>query len=87
MKGDALAVHLRQETQYLARFDRIYRATDAAFDIRNNELHVLIAAALQNNGTISNNRRKRLSGVVPAAAIEFIEALAQAELRDSGAAE
>lgn len=81
MAEQSLDVHLRQETEYLAQFDRIYQATNAEFDIRNNDLHMMIVAALQNSGVISNNRRKQLAGRVPQESFAFVEALAKTGLQ------
>ncbi len=81
MAEQSLDVHLRQETAYLAQFDRIYKATNAEFDIRNNDLHMMIVAALQNGGAISTNRRKQLATRVPQESFAFVEKLAKTELQ------
>lgn len=80
MAEEALNVDLRQETEFLASFDRISRAVNEEFDLRSNDQHLLIASALQNGGAISKNRRKQLVERVPAGTFEFIEALVKAEL-------
>ena len=69
----ALEVDLRQETEFLAKFDRIFKAVDARFDVRGNDLTTLVLACLQNNGLISINRRKKFSATVPEAVFAAIE--------------
>ncbi len=80
MAEQALDVHLRQETEYLARFDRIREAVNTEYDVRNNDLHVLIASALQANGVVSNNRRKQHALSVQPEVFDRIEELARREL-------
>lgn len=83
MAAQALDVHLRQETEYLARFDRISAAVNTQYDVRNNDLHVLITAALQAGGVVAKNRRKQFALRVQPEAFAFIEALAKRELADT----
>ena len=80
MAEQALDVDLRQETEFLARFDRIAIALNDAFDVRSNDQHLLIVSALQNGGKVSNNRRKKLADRVPEEVFEFVERLAMKEL-------
>jgi len=82
MAEQALDVDLRQETEFLARFDRISSALNDEFDVRSNDQHLLIISALQNGGKISNNRRKKLADRVPDEAFDFVERLAKDELVD-----
>jgi len=80
MAEEALDVDLRQETEFLASFDRINKALNEEYDVRGNDQHLLIVSALQNGGEISNNRRKKLAGRVPQEVFDFIEHLAKDEL-------
>jgi hypothetical protein len=82
MAEQALDVDLRQETVFLARFDRIASALNDEFDVRSNDQHLLIIAALQNGGKISNNRRKKLVDRVPEDVFDFVERLAKDELAE-----
>lgn len=80
MAEQALDVDLRQETEFLARFDRVASVLNDEFDIRSNDQHLLIISALQNGGRISNNRRKKLADRVPGEVFDFVERLAKNEL-------
>ena len=80
MAEQALDIDLRQETEFLARFDRIASTLNDEFDVRSNDQHLLIISALQNGGKISNNRRKKLADRVPEEVFDFVERLAQDEL-------
>jgi len=40
----------------------ILLSVNAEYDVRNNDLHVLITSALQADGVVSRNRRKTLAG-------------------------
>lgn len=82
MAERSLDIYLRQEVEYLARFDRIYKLVNDEYDIRNNDLHLLIVSAIQHNGLISKNRRKQLAYQVPAEAFTFIEEIVKQELQD-----
>ena len=73
MAEQALEVDLRKETEFLIRYDRIAKAVDEQFDVRGSELARLIVFCLDNNGTISKNRRKQLKGRVPEGVFDFIE--------------
>jgi hypothetical protein len=75
----ALEKDLREETEFLDRFDRVYREMDDRFDVRGNALTTLVIAALQNNGKVSKNRRKQFQLTVPDPVFDAIErACAQA---------
>lgn len=73
MARQALEKDLREETEFLARYDRIYKAVNERFDIRGNDLTVLVLSCLQNNGKVSNNRRRQYAATVPEAAFDAIE--------------
>jgi hypothetical protein len=86
MAEQALNVDLRQETDYLARFDRVAEIVNAQYDIRSNDLHVLLVSAFQNNGVVSKNRRKQYAERVPAAALDFLEEVTRQELAETALA-
>jgi Fic family protein len=76
MAEQALEVDLRQETDFLMRYDRIYRAADARFDVRGDVLSELVRFCVLQNGRISERRRKQYQGRVPEALFDFLEATA-----------
>lgn len=73
MAEQALEVELREETDFLARYDRLYRAADQRFDVRQEVLSELVRHCVQQNGRISANRRKQFEGRVPLALFDFLE--------------
>jgi len=60
MAQEALDRDLHDESHFLQRFDRAYRAVNDAVDMNNDDLVLMIRSVLQNNGVLSNNRRKQL---------------------------
>jgi len=60
MAQQALDQDLRQESDFLQRFDIVYKAVNESIDMNNNDLVVVVRSCLQNNGYLSNNRRKQL---------------------------
>jgi hypothetical protein len=60
MAKQALHEDLRQESDFLAKFDVVYKAVNDAVDMNNNDLVITVKSCLQNNGLLSNNRRKQL---------------------------
>jgi hypothetical protein len=73
MARQALEQDLQQETEFLARFDRAFKAVDARFDVRGNDLTTLVVGCLQNNGQVSAWRRKQYQLTVPPAVFDAIE--------------
>lgn len=60
MASEALEHDLRDESDFLRRFDLVYKAVNEAVDMNNNDLVLLVRACLQNNGKLSHNRHKQL---------------------------
>jgi fido (protein-threonine AMPylation protein) len=77
MAEQALEVELRNETEFLARYDRVLKAVDQRFDVRGSTLSSLVRLCLDNNDTLSKNRRKQFVGRVPEDAFDFIERCAK----------
>ena len=73
MATQALDVELKQETQFLARYDHVIRRVDAQIDLRGSDLATLVVICLDGDGVISKKKRKRFAGRVPEAAFERIE--------------
>lgn len=83
MAEQALAVELRQETEFLLRYDKIYRAVSEKYDLRQSDLATLIIMTLENNGRVSKNRRKQYGERVAPEVLDYIESTATEALLDS----
>ncbi len=59
MAREALHHDLRQEMDFLRRYDTVYRAINDAVDMNNNDL-VIMARSIAQAGELSNNRYKQL---------------------------
>lgn len=60
MAHQALEKDLRQESDFLQRFDAVYKAVNDEVDMNNNDLVTVVRSCLQNEGVLSKNRRKQL---------------------------
>ena len=78
MSEQALEVDLRNETEFLARYDKIMAAVGAKFDVRGNDLATLVICCLDNDGRISERRRAQFEHRVPSGVFDLIEELATA---------
>ncbi len=65
---------LIEETEFLAKYDLIYRAIDKQYDVRGNDLHTLIRTCMEQNGKLSTNHRKKFAATVPEEIFNAIEA-------------
>lgn len=74
MAQQALHKDLKDETEFLAQFDALFKAVDERFDVRGNDLTTLVLACLQNKGKVPTNRRKKFADTVPEAVFDAIEA-------------
>ncbi|MGX9960569.1 Fic family protein [Xanthomonas euvesicatoria] len=86
MKMASLALYdeLRDETEFLIRYDMAHRAVDEEFDLVNTDLSVLLISAFQNDGVVSKRRRDQYQYRVPQAAFDFIETKVKAALAADG---
>jgi Fic family protein len=73
MAKQALEKDLREETEFLAKYDYIYRAIDGQYDIRGKDLNTLVLTCMEQNGKISINRRKKFAATVPEEIFDAIE--------------
>jgi len=73
MAKQALEKDLREETEFLAKYDCIYRAIDGRYDIRGKDLNTLVLTCMEQNGKISINRRKKFATTVPEEIFDAIE--------------
>lgn len=83
MAEQALEIELRQETKFLAAYDRITRAVNEEFDLRGSDLATLVQCCLDNGGILSKKRRKQFVGRVPENVFDFIENQAKAAQVDA----
>ena len=73
MAEQALEVELRQETEFLARYDAIVRTVGERFDLRGSDLATLVLSALDNGGKVSNHRRKQFQNRVPDGVFDAVQ--------------
>jgi hypothetical protein len=78
MAEEALEIELRQETLYLAAYDRITRAVNDKYDVRGSDLSTLVHSCLENGNKLSNNRRKQYGPRVRLEVFDLIEREAEA---------
>ncbi|MBU6958538.1 Fic family protein [Pseudomonas sp. CVAP len=82
MARRALEVELREETEFLERYDRIVKAVNQRYDVRGSDLSKLVMMCLDNEGKVSKHRRKQFQYSVPEEVFEFIEGEAGRLLAD-----
>ena len=58
MAEQSLEVDLRQETDFLQKYDAIYKRVSQEIDLNNNNLSLMVRVCLQNKGQFSNTKRK-----------------------------
>ena len=80
MAQQALEIDLRKETEFLSQYDHVVQAVNDAVDIRNSDLAALVVSCLQQNGTISQNRRKQYGARVPETTFALIERITRGQL-------
>ncbi|VVN78254.1 Fic family protein [Pseudomonas fluorescens] len=73
MARRALEVELREETEFLDRYDRVIKAVNQRFDVRGSDLSRLVMMCLDNEGKVSKHRRKQFQYSVPEEVFDFIE--------------
>jgi hypothetical protein len=73
MAKHALEVELREEAEFLERYDRVIKAVNERFDIRGSDLSRLVMMCLDNRGVVSKHRRKQFEYSVPPRAFDCIE--------------
>ena len=73
----AIERHLKEETEYLRRYDAIYQRIDRAFDVANADLAKLVLFCMDQHGKLSTNRRKQYQYKVPDEVFDALEAAYQ----------
>lgn len=84
MAKDALEHDLLHEAQYLADYDAVHRSINDRFDLRGSDLATLIVSAFEQNGALSNNRRKQYNHRVQPEAMDAIEAEVKKRIEGRG---
>lgn len=87
MAEQALEVELREETDFLVRYDGLFRAADERFDVRQEVLSELVRHCILQGGRISANRRKQYEARVPQALFTFLEEAAAKQTGDSASSD
>ncbi len=83
MAQEALDVHLRDEVEYLALYDRLEKAVDEAFDLPSALLTRAVSVLIDSNGRFSKNFRKKMTDKIDATTLDGMESLAQDILADA----
>lgn len=65
--------HLKDESIFLSRYDAVYRIIDQQFDIPNPELSRLVMFCVEQQGRISQNRRRQYLHRVPEQVFDALE--------------
>ncbi len=73
MARRALEIELREETEFLDRYDRVVKAVNQRFDVRGSDLSKLVMMCLDNGGKVSKHRRKQFQYSVSEEVLDFIE--------------
>lgn len=79
----ALERDLKGEAEFLVRYDKIYREANDQFDVKGSDLSTLVIGVLDNNGIVSQNRRKTFLHRVPERLFDVLEAAARRAQTDS----
>lgn len=69
----ALEKELRDESEFLRKYDALYRAANDEFNVRGTDLATLVAGVLTNGGVVSNNKRKAYADRVPSELFDYLE--------------
>jgi hypothetical protein len=77
MAEQALEIELRHETEFLIRYDTLFKSADERFNVRGSDLGTLVMMCLDNGGVVSKHRRKQFQGRVPEGLFDFLEEAAR----------
>ena len=80
MADQALEVNLRENTEFILRYDRVVREVERRYDLRGSDLATLVTSALTQNGVVSKRRRDQFADRVPTAVFDLIEETSKAAL-------
>ena len=87
MAEEALELVLKQEIEFIDRYDRIWKVVNERYDVRSSDLSQLIVMCLKNNNIVSKKRRDKFGPRVPEAVFNLIESMAQEAAQESAGGE
>lgn len=73
MADQALEVNLRENTEFLLRYDQVIREVERRYDLRGSDLATLVTSALTHNGVVLKRRRDQFASRVPPDVFDLIE--------------
>lgn len=82
MMETSILEDLIQEVLYIIKYDAVKQVIEERFDIPNKELNLFIQLALQNNGKISNKKRKRFESWIDNHQLDSLENVICSLLKD-----
>lgn len=87
MAEQTLHLELRQETEYLMRYDAIVREVNAHHDVAQSNLSVLVRSLIEQDGRISKRQRDRYRDRIPADTLDAIEEIARSVISEEDGTE
>jgi len=82
MMETSILQDLIQEVLYIIKYDAVKKVIEERFDIPNKELNLFIQLSIQNNGKISNKKRKRFENWIDNHQLESLENVICSLLKD-----
>lgn len=82
MMETSILQDLIQEVLYIIKYDAVKKVIEEKFDIPNKELNSFIQLSIQNNGKISNKKRKRFENWIDSHQLESLENVICSLLKD-----
>jgi Fic family protein len=82
MMETSILQDLIQEVLYIIKYDAVKKVIEERFDIPNKELNLFIQLSIQNNGKISNKKRKRFENWIDRHQLESLENVICSLLKD-----
>jgi len=79
----AIEEHLKAETVFLDRYDRIYQYINERYDVVSKDLANLVMMCMQNDGRVSKHRRKQFQYSVPEEVFGELERAYQVVVNDA----
>ena len=77
MAREALDVHLKEEVEYLALYDKLERRLDESYDLPSQWLARFVNVLIESGGRFSKNFRKKMADKIDAEVLDGMEQIAQ----------